>query len=149
MDSNTELAAELVNVMDRWKSGATDATHLAGLVTLFRKEILTALTQQPAEQIADGALGVTQRDKAAWEIYGPAIYRCEMTGAEALARHAQQARAQGQAEGQAAVLCWLRERGAMKPPGSLWIAAATLADQFEATQTPARALQPHGQGGGE
>lgn len=30
---------------------------------------------------------VTQRDIDAWEIYGPKIFNCEMTGPEALARH--------------------------------------------------------------
>lgn len=30
---------------------------------------------------------VTQRDIDAWEIYGPKIFNCEMTGPEAFARH--------------------------------------------------------------
>lgn len=30
---------------------------------------------------------VTQRDIDAWEVYGPKIFNCEMTGPEALARH--------------------------------------------------------------
>mgnify|MGYP006921408532 FL=1 len=47
---------------------------------------------------------------------------------------------QGQQEGKQAVLSWLRERGAMKPRASLWQAAETLADQFEASETPCQAL---------
>jgi len=35
----------------------------------------------------DTEVTVTPEDIAAWERYGPAIFHCEMTGPEALARH--------------------------------------------------------------
>jgi len=35
----------------------------------------------------DTEVTVTPEDVAAWERYGPAIFHCEMTGPEALARH--------------------------------------------------------------
>lgn len=54
-----------------------------------------------------------------------------------------EARQQGQREGKAAVLTWLRNLGAQKPKHSLWYAAEQLADHFEGTETPATALGGH------
>jgi hypothetical protein len=49
-------------------------------------------------------------------------------------------REQGQAEGFAAAVQWLRDRSAMKPPASLWHAASLLADQMEQSRIPAAAV---------
>lgn len=69
---------------------------------------------------------------------------------EALAMHKQQAegvdvarekmRQQGQDEGFAAAVQWLRDRSAMKPRASLWSAALELADQMEQSRAPHQAL---------
>lgn len=50
---------------------------------------------------------------------------------------AQQLREKGQGEGFAAAIQWLRDRSAMKPPATLWHAAAILADQLERSRIPA------------
>lgn len=53
----------------------------------------------------------------------------------------EEARRQGQREGRAAVCQWLRDRGATKPPSSLWHAAAILANDFEQSETPCAAIR--------
>lgn len=49
----------------------------------------------------------------------------------------EEGRQQGQGEGMNAATLWLRERGATKPPASLWHAALLLADQLEQSRIPA------------
>lgn len=49
-------------------------------------------------------------------------------------------RLQGQEEGFAAAVQWLRDRSAMKPPATLFHAATLLADQMEQSRKPAAAL---------
>ena len=51
-------------------------------------------------------------------------------------------REQGQREGFAAAVQWLRDRSATKPPTSLWSAAEILADHMEASCIPAAAPPP-------
>lgn len=169
MDSNTELAAELnaaMNDADRGIASGVSPSftdghrRFIGLAWSNREAILTALTQQPAEQIADGALGVTQRDIHLAEAIlsgargfavriGP-----EHSAAKWVARHAQQARAQAleeaakvaedrQKDWQAAIANGLQRIQVSKAY------AEGAATQAELIAFKIRALQPHGQGGGE
>lgn len=64
----------------------------------------------------------------------------EATDREAAGGALADKRQQGQREGKAAVISWLRERSAMKPPPTLWHCAQLLADQFEASEQPCLAL---------
>lgn len=57
---------------------------------------------------------VTQADIDAWEIYGPKIFHCEMTGPEALARHRHQAEQRG-----GEVVAWMYEGPAMLEDGTI------------------------------
>lgn len=143
----------------------------------LKRLALTALTQQPAdhipdasnmvpsEQIAYGALGVTQRDRNRAADLGEVLGWSEHVirdvregnrdywpTVQAFARHAQQARAQaleeaakvadrhegkpcGHAEG------WTDEQRQFYDAGQL--------DASTSIASAIRALQPHGQGGGE
>ena len=57
---------------------------------------------------------------------------------QAFAERDGEMRLQGQAEGFAGAVQWLRDRGAMKPPATLWHAAEILADQMEQSRIAAK-----------
>lgn len=176
MDSNTELAAELKGCPDimhaRLQPLAQRETEYVVPCSL-RDRIITALTQ-PAEQIADGALGVTQRDREAAAAYvrdrfGDDLLaneilrgtrdRASMT-VHAFARHAQQARAQALEEAAKVAEQWRDENKASAakarkrshfdhdiPHMAEMLDGAAI--ECNAIAAAIRALQPHGQGGGE
>ena len=60
----------------------------------------------------------------------------------AMAKAMQDGQMQGQAEGFAGAVQWLRERSACKPPATLWHAASILADQLEQSRIPMSAIDP-------
>jgi len=177
MDSNTELAAiehEMPTTEQLRKFGYWSGHYLIGCndcketvhgvgkrawrcepcaIGAFQE---AALTQQPAEQIANGALGVTQRDRDQAADLGALhfmftdlqmekIRQGKMDGTsfvQAFARHAQQARAQALEEAankaHAAICDYALDDGDKSPGAIAAIAYNTI-----------RALQPHRQGGGE
>ena len=107
-------------------------------------------TQEHAVEVTQADIKEARAFFKEWRRNIPAFI--EPAYAEAVARHrlahtapleAEIARLReiGQAEGFAAAVQWLRDRGACKPPATLWHAAETLADQMEQARVPGQALK--------
>jgi len=146
-----ERLAPLFGYETRAETRAFDPSSANGkLMIAVCADMRATLTQQPAEQIADGALGVTQRDRAASahlaKVVAILMARQGVPGSveedsfdRFFARHAQQARAQALEE--AARIC----DGYAENAGGL----QSYIQACRHNASAIRALQPHGQGGGE
>jgi hypothetical protein len=85
--------------------------------------------------MTDSGIIVTERDLAAWAVMGPGIFHGEMTGPEAFARHAAQARL----EERAAIVEWLRSNS--QPDDNETMILRWAADEIEIRSLTTRGEQ--------
>jgi hypothetical protein len=92
------------------------------------------VTQAARDAAADHEPELTEEFKRGDCDHWPIVQAFAKLEASAYQRGQEDMREQGQREGKAAVLHWLRGRSAKNPRGSLWWEAEKLADEFEASE---------------